>query len=172
MPDGEPMRVFGELVTANFFDLLGVAPAVGRGFRVDEAQAPGRDPVIVISYALWTRVFAADPAVIGRSMTVNGTVFTVIGVAPRDFYGSAAGLALDAYVPITMQKSVMSGDRLGRTWRSWLQVDGRLSRDATLDRANAGLRVAAGRLEPRIRKTMRAAACSPCRSRRTARAAF
>jgi predicted permease len=144
--DGEPMRVFGELVTTNFFDLLGVTATVGRGFREEEGQAPGRDPVIVISHALWTRVFAADPAVIGRSMTVNGTAFTVVGVAARDFHGSAAGLALDAYVPITMQKSVMSGDRLGERGNSWLQVYGRLSPDATLDRANAGLRVAAGRL--------------------------
>jgi riboflavin synthase alpha subunit len=72
-----------------------------------------RDPVVVISHALWTRAFASDPAAIGRSITVDGAALTVIGVAPPDFHGSASGLALDAYVPITMQKSVTSGDRLG-----------------------------------------------------------
>ena len=144
--DGEPMRVFGQLVTPNFFDLLGVTPALGRGFRDDEGQTPGRDPVAVISHALWTRAFGADRSVVGRTITINGTAFTVIGVAPREFRGSVAGLALDAYVPITMQKAVMSGDRLGERGNSWLQVFGRLSHGATLDRANTGLRVAAGRL--------------------------
>ncbi len=143
---GEPLRIFGELVTPNFFDLLGVRPAIGRTFRSEEGQTPGRDPVVVISQALWRRTFGSDPAIVGRSLAINGTPFTIVGVAPRDFHGSVAGLALDAYLPITMQKAVMAGDRLNARGNSWLQVYGRLTPGATLERANAGLRVAGDRL--------------------------
>ena len=143
---GEPMRVFGQLVTPNFFGVLGVRPAAGRDFREEEGQAPGRDPVVIVSHAFWTRALNADPSALGRTITINNQAFTVIGVTPPDFRGSVAGLALDLYVPISNQKTVISGDRLGQRGNSWLQVFGRLQPGADFDRARAGLDVAGKRL--------------------------
>jgi macrolide transport system ATP-binding/permease protein len=142
----QPSRVFGELVTPNFFAVLGVQPAIGRGFRPDEGTTPGRDAVIVISDGLWRRAFAADPGILGRSVMLNGRAYTVIGVAPRGFAGSATGLALDVFVPITMQPAVMSGDRLGQRGNSWLEVYGRLADGATLQDARAAIVTAGQRL--------------------------
>jgi predicted permease len=138
---GDPVRVFGELVTPNFFTVLGVTPALGRGFREDEGQTPGRDPVVVVSHAFWMRTLNGDPGAVGRVITVNGQALTVIGVTPAGFHGSAAGLGLDLYVPITLQKYFFAGDRLGQRGNSWLQVYGRLNPDQTLDRAQAGLAI-------------------------------
>jgi len=143
---GDPMRVFGELVTANFFRVLGVRPAAGRDFREDEAATPGRDPVLVISHAFWSRALNADPAAIGRTITVNNQAFTIIGITPPEFHGSAAGLALDLFVPMSMQKTVIAGDRLNQRGNSWLQVYGRLQAGATFERVQAGLAVAGKRL--------------------------
>jgi MacB-like periplasmic core domain len=114
----QPIRVFGELVTGNFFEFLGVTPQLGRAFRADEERVPDRDAVAVISDDLWRRVFAADPAVVGRSVALNGRAFTIIGVAPPRFRGSAAALRLDVFVPITMQKALMAGDRLPQRGQS------------------------------------------------------
>ena len=101
----EPIRVFGELVSPNFFEFFGVRPVLGRGFREDEGIVPDRDAVAVISHDLWRRVFAADPATVGRSVILNGRSFTIVGVAPPDFRGSVAAVVLDVFVPVTMQKS-------------------------------------------------------------------
>jgi predicted permease len=144
--EGEPMRVFGELVTQKFFDVLGVRPESGRLFRPDEMSAPGREPVAVISHGLWQRAFGSDPSAVGRAVAINGTSFTVVGVLPREFRGSVAGLALDVYVPMTMQKAVMPGDRLAQRGNAWLQVYGRLAPGATLDRVRSGLAVVADRM--------------------------
>jgi macrolide transport system ATP-binding/permease protein len=142
----QPTRVFGQLVTANFFVLLEVRPALGRGFRADEGATSGRDAVAVISDALWHRSFAADPAIVGRSVLLNGQAFTIVGVTPPEFRGSVAGLVLDIFVPITMQKVVMAGDRLGQRGNSWLEVYGRLDDAATLERARASVMVEGQRL--------------------------
>jgi macrolide transport system ATP-binding/permease protein len=143
---GEPMRVFGELVTPNFLTLLGVRPSAGRDFRDDEGQVPGREPVVIVSHAFWMRALNADPAAVGRTMTINTQAFTIVGVTPTDFYGSVAGLALELFLPMTMQKTVISGDRLGDRGTSWMQVYGRLAPGATFERAQAGLSVAGARL--------------------------
>ena len=143
---GEPLRVFGELVTANFFNVLGVTPVMGRGFREDEAETPGQSPVVVVSHAFWTRTLNGDPGAIGRSIAVNGQALTVIGVTPPGFRGSASGLALDLYVPMTLQKQFIAGDRLGQRGNSWLQVYGRRRADAPYERAQAGVAVAGARL--------------------------
>ncbi len=144
---GDPRRGWGELVSANFFDVLDVRPVLGRGFQPADAAAPDTSPVAVISYTCWQRLFDGDPGVIGRTLTINNRAFTVIGVSPAGFHGSLAGLSFDVFVPITMQKAVMSGDRLGQRGNSWLTVFGRLSKGATLRRAQASVAVLASRLE-------------------------
>ena len=144
--DGGPVRVWGELVTPNFFDVLRVTPMLGRGFLPSEGETPGSAAVAVISESLWRRQFASDASIVGRPITLNGQSFSVIGVAPPGFHGSTAGLALDMFVPITMQKAIMSGDRLGLRGNSFLQVFGRLSAGSTMDRAQASASVVAARL--------------------------
>ena len=143
---GEPIRVFGELVSANFFDFFGVRPALGRGFRPDEGVVPDRDAVAVISHDLWQRAFAGDPAAVGRAVTLNGRSFTIVGVAPPDFRGSVAAVALDVFVPVTMQKAVMAGDRLPPRGGGWLDVYARLADGASARQAQASIEVAGARL--------------------------
>src|SRR4051794_34033264 len=81
---GEPMELVGARVTADFFPVMGVAPVAGRGFTADEDR-PGRGDVVVISERLWRERFAADPALVGRPVTINGEPYTVVGVMPADF---------------------------------------------------------------------------------------
>ena len=75
------------MVSGNYFRVLGVEPQLGRGFRDDEDQAPGRDAVVVLGPDFWKHEFAGDPSVVGRIVRLNGTDFTVIGVAPETFPG-------------------------------------------------------------------------------------
>ena len=145
--DGEPIRVFGELVTPNFFDVLGVTPALGRGFRAEEGTTPGRDPVAVITDDLWRRRFGADPSVVSHVLTLNGQPFTIVGVTPPGFHGSAAALRLDVFVPMTMQPAVMAGNRLTQRGNSWLEVYARIADGRTAADASAGLTVVARQLE-------------------------
>lgn len=144
--DGEPRRVWGQMVTANFFDVLRLRPHLGRGFIAADTAAIGGEPVAVLSYATWQRLFGSDPAIVGRRITLNARPFTVVGVAPEGFRGTMTGLALDVFVPITMQRAFMSGDRLPARGTSFLQVFGRLTPGASGKTAQAGLDVVADRL--------------------------
>jgi predicted permease len=98
----------GHLVTGDFFSVLGADPLLGRTFTPADADAPGKNPVAVISYRYWQQIFAGDPSIVGRTITVNGTLFTVIGVMPPKFYGVALNKeSMDMWLPITMQQEVM-----------------------------------------------------------------
>jgi macrolide transport system ATP-binding/permease protein len=143
--DGEPRRVWGQLVTANFFDVLRVRPHLGRGFIASDTAAIDSAPVAVLSHDTWTRLFNADPGIVGRTITLNARPFTVVGIAPDGFRGTMVGLGLDVFVPITMQRAFMSGDRLQNRGNSFLQVYGRLAPGATVERAQAALDVIAAR---------------------------
>jgi putative ABC transport system permease protein len=92
----------GVLVSGNYFRVLGVEPRIGRGFRDDEDQVPGRDGVVVLGAAFWRREFGSDPTVIGRTVVLNGRRFTVIGVAPTTFPGMDTFSHPDLYVPLAM----------------------------------------------------------------------
>ncbi|HEU4690529.1 MAG TPA: ABC transporter permease, partial [Vicinamibacterales bacterium] len=143
---GDPIRVWGEIVTPNFFDVLRIRPALGRTFLPSDGDTPGREPVVVLGHSLWQRTFNGDPGVVGRALTLNGHPFTIVGVAPEGFTGSVVGLTLDLYVPITMQRAVLSGDRLGDRGHSFLQVLGRLAPGASMEEAQASASVVAARL--------------------------
>jgi macrolide transport system ATP-binding/permease protein len=142
----EPIRVFGELVSANFFEFFGVHPVLGRGFRPDEGLVPDRDAVAVISHELWQRAFAGDPATVGRAVTLNGRPFTIVGITPPDFHGSVAAVVLDVFLPVTMQKAVMAGDRLPQRGGGWLEVYARLADGASARQAQASIQMAGARL--------------------------
>lgn len=104
-PDSED-RVMGEMVTANFFDTLGVKPILGRGFMQDEEVTPGASPVVVIGFDFWQQRFAGDVGVIGQTLHLNGHAFDVVGVAPDGFNG-VSPLAPTIWAPIMMQSQLM-----------------------------------------------------------------
>ena len=105
----QPEMKFGALVSGNFFDVLGVRPDLGRGFRPDEDKVPGRDAVVVLSHVLWEKEFASSPDVVGQSIFLNGLPFKVVGVAPEPFTGPNAWLRADLYVPLAMQPALAGG---------------------------------------------------------------
>jgi len=101
-PHASPRVKGGMLVSGNYFRVLGVEPRIGRGFRDDEDQVPGRDAVVVLGPAFWKHEFAANPSVIGRTVRLNGTEFTVIGIAPESFPGMLIFGIPDFYMPLAM----------------------------------------------------------------------
>ena len=131
---GEPERVWGELATANFFDVAQVQMLLGRGFSADEEQLP----VIVLSHHLWQRRFGADPAIVGKAVTLSGRPFTVVGVAPSSFHGLDI-LGADLWVPLGNTEHLMPkvGNR-SRT-NTWLEVAGRFKAGVTREEAEAEL---------------------------------
>jgi predicted permease len=103
--DGESSSVKGGVVTRNYFATFGLEPALGRFFRPDEDDVPGRDPVAVIAYGLWESRFGRNPSVLGRTIQLNGVSFTIVGVAPPDFEADRAGQeALSLWIPSAMLK--------------------------------------------------------------------
>ena len=97
-------RVWAEVVSGNYFDVLGVRPAVGRFFRADEQEeAPGKHPVAIISARFGRRHFHADPQVVGTTIRVNRQELTVVGVASAEFLGTEVGLSYDLWVPLAME---------------------------------------------------------------------
>lgn len=153
-----PQMKFGALVSGNFFDVFEVRPELGRGFRPDEDQVPGRDAVAVLSHDLWKTEFGGRPDIIGQNLFLNGIQFTVIGVAPEDFTGPYVLLRSALYVPIAM------GPRLtGDTSRKLLEdrgarglfVHGRLKPGVRLSQAAAGARVISAQLAASYPQTNR-----------------
>ncbi|MDQ3348690.1 MAG: ABC transporter permease [Acidobacteriota bacterium] len=122
---------YGNMVSGNYFDVLGVRPALGRFFTEDEARAPGAHPVVVLSHPFWRSRLDGDPAAPGRMILVNGIPITVIGVAPEGFEGIYTGLRADAWVPLTMQPQLRPRSNL--THASWLWLFGRLREGATME---------------------------------------
>jgi predicted permease len=103
-PRATPLVRGGMLVSGNYFRVLGVEPQLGRGFRDEEDEVPGRDAVAVLGPDFWKREFAADPSVVGRIIRLNGTDFTVIGVAPETFPGMLIFARPDLYMPLAMAR--------------------------------------------------------------------
>jgi predicted permease len=145
---GKPERVRGAIVSGNYFDVLGVNALIGRTFLPEEDLTPNAHPVVVIGYGLWQRRFGADPNVIGRSITVNGHDFTIIGVTPKEFGSPYGGIALDVWTPV-MMKDYVARPHFSLTDRGsrWLMVMGRLKRGGTVDQAQASITSIARQLE-------------------------
>jgi len=137
-PTGAPVK--GQLVSVNFFSLLGVNAVIGRTFAPDEDSGAGAHPVAVISYALWTRMFSRDPAVLGKKLVIEDTPFTIIGVVPSHFGGVSPGRTDDLWVPATMQPQVLpGGTRLTESDTNWLSLMARLKRGVSVKQARASL---------------------------------
>jgi predicted permease len=140
---GQTEQVSGALVSGTFFDVLRLRPAAGRLFTPDDDRTPGGHPLVVLGHGFWTRRFAADPGVVGQTVTLNGHPMTVIGVAPAGFHGIEVGEAADAYVPLMMQPQVIPTWTRGLgDWRvRWLTVMARLKDGVSLQQARAGVDV-------------------------------
>jgi predicted permease len=137
-------RVAGEVVTHNYFQVLGTRMTLGRGFGPE--QRVRGEPVAVISHALWQRRFASDPAIIGKSLRMNAREFTIIGVAPAGFSGSFRALVSEVWVPAALGAYVgMSDDFTSRGDRSAF-VYARLKRNITLEQARSRMAVVARQL--------------------------
>ncbi len=144
---GQPERVFGSLASGNYFDVLGARAVLGRAFAATEDNAASVQPVAVISHQLWQRRFAADPALIGKTIRLNNREFTVIGVTAAGFSGSYVGLKLDVWLPVLLTPQLAQlSDKLDKRGAQWLQAIGRLKDGVTLARAQANMQSIAAQL--------------------------
>ncbi len=105
----EAERLWGSIASGNYFRVLGVRMALGRGFLPEEDAAPGSRAVAVLGSGLWRRRFGGDPAIVGRAITLNGHPFTVVWVAPAGFTGANAGVETEVWVPMAMQAVAVPG---------------------------------------------------------------
>ena len=148
--NSEPAILSGQAVSGNFFDLLGLPAALGRTFRAEEYRTIGTHPVVVVSYDFWRTRLGADPAVINRTLPINGTAFTIIGVAPAGFRGLNTFSSTDFWVTTASYKTVAVGVFASyyETNRRALimQVVGRLKPGVSLEQAAAGLQPIAAEL--------------------------
>jgi predicted permease len=134
--DGQAERTWGEVVSANYFDVLQVRPMLGRGFLPAEDSALGGHPVVVLSEGYWRRKFGGDPGIIGRVITLNSHPFTVVGVMPPHFGGNAAVLQFDMWVPLSMVGEATGSPEqyIRRNWGSY-EAFARLKRGITIEQA-------------------------------------
>jgi predicted permease len=133
---GKPERVWGMVASANYFDVLGVRPILGRGFLPAEDEKPGDAPVAVISYRLWQTHFGANPSILGQTIEINKHPFTIVGVTPPVFQGSQTGVRTEIWLPIMMEQQLMpQGDLLHDHHEFWLLVFGRLKPGVALGQA-------------------------------------
>jgi predicted permease len=137
---GGPVSVSGAVVTANYFTLLRLMPRAGRFFSEDEDRVPGRDAVAVLGYDFWRTRFGEDPRVLGTSVNINGTAFTVIGIAPERFHGVHAGFEPNVvWIPTAMfGVGYRYCDALSRDC-AMVNVLGRLAAETSIDQAHAEL---------------------------------
>jgi predicted permease len=140
--------VVGQLVSANYFSILGVAPAKGRMFVASEDIGALAHPVVVVSYGTWQTRFGGDPAVIGRSVVVNGTAYTIVGVAPNDFKGTIPIVTPAFWVPLAQLDQIMPGNRglLESRANSFMNAFARLKPGVSVATARARLTAAESQL--------------------------
>lgn len=149
---GQSTRMFGQLVTGNYFDVAQVRPKLGRGFLPEEDAVPGRDFVTVLSHHLWKSRLGADPAIIGKQIRISQQKYTVVGVAPEGFRGTDVGLIADFWVPMSLQRQILTGlpeDSMNRTSRDnhWLFCIGRLKDGIGEEAAQKAMHALGARLE-------------------------
>jgi predicted permease len=145
--DNQNDVIWGQVVSANYFDVVQIKPVLGRAFAVDEDKTIGGSPVLVLSQSLWQRRFGSDPNIVGRQLRLNNRQYEVIGVAPDGFTGTKFALALDFWTPITMAEDLRRSPKLLEERGShWLNVIGRIKPGVSLDQASAELSGIAARI--------------------------
>jgi len=146
----EPHRIFVEVVTANYFDTLGLHPFMGRFFLSGEDTTPGAAPVVVIGYAAWQGRFGGASDILGRTIKLNNTPFTIIGIGPKGFKGLYAVFGPDVWVPSMMAEQILpaqQGNALSDRAILLFTEIGRLRPGLTLAQARAELNIVASSLE-------------------------
>jgi predicted permease len=155
---GTPAMVTGEVVTANYFDLLGVPPALGRGIRPEEDVGEGQHPVLVLGHRLWQRRFGGRLDVLGETVELSGVAYTVVGVAAPGFSGLLPGVQSEFWVPTMMvdrlsfagaqsqTESDPGGSRIEKRGHRWLFLEGRLAEGRTVEEARAQVETIFARL--------------------------
>jgi predicted permease len=147
----EPRQLQGSLVSANYFDVLGLTPAAGRFFLPDEDTKPNSNTVAVISYGLWVNKFGSDPGVVGRTMILNATPYTIVGIAPRGFKGAVSiGSTEHVWIPTSMEEQVLAGffvENFHDRRLLSMTVFGRLKPGIDIKQAEASLRTIASSLQ-------------------------
>ncbi len=147
----EPKQILGQMVNANYFEVLGLSPVLGRFFLPDEDTKPGGNNVAVLSYGLWVNKFGSDPNVVGNVVTLNATPYTVIGVGPRGFKGTFTfGSSEEVWVPISMYPQVLAGffkDNFNERRFLAITVFARLKDGVSISAAEASLKTIASQLE-------------------------
>src|SRR3990172_3273841 len=156
--DGRSELMMGEVVTGNYFDVLGVEPQLGRSFLPEEDETEGAHPVIVVSHGLWQRRLGGDPSVVGKTLRISGVEYDMIGVAPETFSGTIPGLTPEFWAPTAMvSKLRFSGvqadmpsptgtTRLEKRGTRWLFLNGRLAPGRTVEEARAQVATVFARL--------------------------
>jgi predicted permease len=143
----ESERIFGQLASGNFWQVMGVEAFLGRTFTAEEDEAAGRDAVAVLSHGFWERRFASDPGVLGRTIQLNGHPFTIIGVLPDSYRYATVTIEVEVFAPLTMMGVLIPGaDRLGNRGWGFLEVVGRLKPGVDIDEAQAHMTVVAREL--------------------------
>lgn len=136
--EAEPMSV--QLVSGTYFPMLGVAPLMGRTLSEDDDQTEGGHAVAVVSYAWWTRSLGWDASVLQEKLTLGPTIFTIVGVAPPEFFGTSVGVSPDIWIPLSMQKMIPPGwDGYHDSMFESLHLMARLKPGITLAQANANV---------------------------------
>ncbi len=145
--DGEKTDLLmGEIVSGNFFDVLDIRAHLGRTFLPAEDRTPGTHPVVVLGYDFWQRRFAGDPAVLGRTLKLNGQELEVVGVAPESFKGTLPAFRIELWMPLQMSDQLTERPTLDRRGSRSLLLKGRLADGVSLERAQAQLGTLARRL--------------------------
>ena len=138
---GATERVAANLVSGNFFEVLGVGAAIGRPILPDDTAAMGARSVAVLSYGFWQQRFASDPAILNRAVSINGRDLTIVGVAARGFHGVAVGESPAAFIPITMKQQLLTGAPMESRRNHGLNIMARLKPGITRGAAEAALNV-------------------------------
>lgn len=140
--------VTGSIVSANYFNTLGIHPILGRAFDPEEDVGRSAHPVTVISYQLWKERFGGDPQIIGKTQRMDGVLHTIVGVAPEGFYGTFVGWAMKFWVPASMEDTFEAGGyKLEDRSERWIESYGRLKPGITLEQAQQEVSAVAKRLE-------------------------
>jgi predicted permease len=129
----------GQVVTGNYYQVLGVNAMLGRTIASDDDRVTGAQPVCVISYGYWRRRFGRDPGIIGKTIHLSRFPFTIIGVTPPEFFGLEVGASMDISVPVAMHEQVTQGIRFDSSFKTFIRVMGRLRPGATMEQAQASL---------------------------------
>jgi putative ABC transport system permease protein len=137
-----PAFATSELVSGNYFDVLGVRPVIGRLFSPSDDEFPDRDPIVILSYAFWQREFGGDPKALNQTLRINSHPFTIVGVLQPSFKSVVVGSDPDLFVPMMMKAQITPGwGDLDNPRSRWLQIIARLKQDTSAAQSEAGANV-------------------------------